>query len=148
MQIVSRDPVIILDAAHNPHGARSLASTLADLAQGHVVIAVLGVLADEDAAGIVNALSTAVDHFIITASHSDRAVPPAKLANLVSEVVGKDRVTVAPDTSDALTQARRQLEQASSRNDGLIVVTGSITLIGEALDILDPAARLSTNDGS
>lgn len=137
LQIIATHPAVLVDAAHNPHGARSLAGVLAERWGRDPVVAVVGVLADKDATGIIRNLAGSVQHFVVTQSNSPRATPADTLTATVVDVVGKDRVTVAADLKIALLAARdlvtTQVESADV--DGLIVVAGSITLVGEALDL-------------
>jgi dihydrofolate synthase/folylpolyglutamate synthase len=68
------DPTEILDAAHNPDGARALAQLLPELAAGRDVVCCLAVLAEKDARGIVETLAPACSHFVCT------QIPPEAVA--------------------------------------------------------------------
>jgi len=130
LQIIGNDPTIILDAAHNPHGARSLAEALGEFFQFDRIVAVLAVLEDKDAAGIIRALAPTVEQFVITQSDSERAIEADALAAIAVSVVGADRVTVESNLVTALGTARDLAEEVEK---GAVVVTGSITLVGEIL---------------
>lgn len=130
LQYLGANPPIIVDAAHNPHGANALATAiLGDLPFARVWV-VLGVLADKDARGIVEALDPVVAGFICTQSTSDRAIPADELADLVASIVGPDRVSAEPALAIALETARTFVEPGDA-----IMVTGSITLVGEAITL-------------
>lgn len=128
LQYLGSQPALIVDAAHNPHGAASLARAIVGWLPFERVWLVLGVLSDKDARGIALALDSVVAGFIVTQSASERALPAHELADIVVSIAGPDRVRIEPELSEALEVAR------DSVNDGdAIVVTGSITLVGEVI---------------
>jgi dihydrofolate synthase/folylpolyglutamate synthase len=130
LQVVGTEPTVLVDAAHNPAGAASLAAALPVYFTFDRVTAVIGILEDKDAEGIVRELAPVVDHFIVTRSASERSVDPDELARVVVGVVGRDRVTVEPDLRTALDDAR---DSAGETEKGAALVTGSILLVGEAI---------------
>ncbi|GAA4669850.1 bifunctional folylpolyglutamate synthase/dihydrofolate synthase [Frondihabitans cladoniiphilus] len=132
LQILANDPVILVDAAHNPHGAHSLSQALGEYFSFDKIVAVLGILADKDAAGIVRELAPTVEHFVITQSDSERSIDADELAAIVVGIVGPDRVTVEPNVVSALGVARDYAEEGER---GAVVVTGSITLVGEVIGL-------------
>ncbi|WP_394551793.1 bifunctional folylpolyglutamate synthase/dihydrofolate synthase [Agromyces sp. MMS24-JH15] len=130
LQRVASDPTLIVDAAHNPHGAESLAAAIEEYFDFSELVIVLGILADKDVEGIARALEPTGATFVVTCSSSDRAVPVDVLADRVAAVVGADRVTSADRLEDALEDARDWADSEPGRG---VVVTGSITLVGEVL---------------
>ncbi len=137
LQVIGVEPTVIIDAAHNPDGALSLARALGSYFTFDEVAIVLGVLHDKDAHGIVTALAPVATRFLITASSSDRAVSVDELADVVMEHSSTnfagDSATFRYDTpEDAIAAARDWASQAPKRG---VVITGSITLIGDALVI-------------
>jgi dihydrofolate synthase / folylpolyglutamate synthase len=130
LQVIGTDPTVVVDAAHNPHGAAALAVAITEYFTFDSVTAVIGILGDKDAAGILRELDAVVDLFVITQSTSDRAVDADELGALAVSVVGPDRVVIEPSPEAALEFAR---EQAERTEKGAVIVTGSITLIGEAM---------------
>jgi dihydrofolate synthase/folylpolyglutamate synthase len=130
LQVVGTEPTVVVDAAHNPHGAAALAAALTEYFTFDHVTAVVGILGDKDAAGILRELEPVVDEFVITRSTSDRSVDADDLAVLAVSIVGADRVIVEPSLGAALDAAR---EIASNTEKGAVVVTGSITLVGDAM---------------
>ncbi|RKR74602.1 bifunctional folylpolyglutamate synthase/dihydrofolate synthase [Frondihabitans australicus] len=134
LQILANDPTILVDAAHNPHGARSLADALGEYFSFDRVVAVLAVLDDKDAAGIIRNLAPAVEHFVVTQSDSERAIDADSLAAVAVGIVGPDRVTVEPNIVSALGIARDLADEAES---GGVVVTGSITLVGDVIALTE-----------
>jgi dihydrofolate synthase/folylpolyglutamate synthase len=129
LQIISRNPTVIVDAAHNPHGAEALTRALMTSFSFDRLICVVGVLAGKDVVGIIEALDPVVNHFVVTQSQSDRAISVADLADAVSAIAGPDRVDSRAISDDALARA---LDLAGS--DGGVIVTGSITLVAEVTE--------------
>jgi dihydrofolate synthase/folylpolyglutamate synthase len=130
LQVIGTEPTVVVDAAHNPHGAAALAAALTEYFTFDHVTAVVGILGDKDAAGIFRALEPVVDEVVITQSSSDRAVDADELAAIAVSILGTDRVTVETTLETALETAR---DTASQTEKGAVIVTGSITLIGEAM---------------
>jgi len=130
LQVIGTEPTVVVDAAHNPHGAAALAAALGEYFTFDHVTAVVGILGDKDAAGIFRALEPVVDEVVITQSTSDRAVDADELAAVAVSILGADRVTVETSLETALETAR---DTASQTEKGAVIVTGSITLIGEAI---------------
>ncbi|AMM22338.1 dihydrofolate synthase [Frondihabitans sp. PAMC 28766] len=134
LQILSTDPTILVDAAHNPHGAKSLADALGEYFSFDRVVAVLAVLEDKDAGGIIRALAPVVEQFVITQTDSERAIAADDLAALAVGIVGPDRVIVETNVVSALGSAR---DLADDAERGGVVVTGSITLVGEVIALTE-----------
>ena len=91
LQQVGADPLTLLDGAHNPDGVRALVEALAELGAGRErVVAVVSILDDKDAAGMLAALGSACDALVLTSSHNPRALPPPTLRSLVSQLGGPE----------------------------------------------------------
>ena len=127
-QIFRRDPLVILDGAHNPAGARALAASLRAYFPGRPVTFVIGVLADKDAGGILAALRPLAARVILTASANPRAAPPDALRALLPAGA---RVDTARSPQDALTMA---IAEDPRR---IVCVAGSLSLIGDVLAAAD-----------
>ena len=135
LQMVGTEPPVLVDAAHNPHGAASLAAALEEYFDFDEVAFVLGVLAGKDVAGIVGALAPFATRFIVTAPDSDRAIGAEELAASVARAVGPElaaNVEAVERLDDALDEARAWAEAAPKR---AVVVAGSIVLVGEAIAV-------------
>jgi dihydrofolate synthase/folylpolyglutamate synthase len=132
LQIVGTEPTVLVDAAHNPHGAAALASAIQSYFTFDEVTVVIGVLADKDARGIVEALAPIATRFAVTQSGSNRAVDHEELASIVVDVVGPDRAIEFDSVLDALDDARAWAADAPKR---AVLVAGSITLVGEVIDL-------------
>lgn len=125
-EILRHDPLVIVDAAHNPQSAHVLAGELRRLFDGDAAIPtlLLGVLDDKDARGIIRELCPLFDRIVVTASSSTRAVPATELASLVAEETG-----VRPEATHDVRAAQELLSGEP------IVATGSITVAGEVKGI-------------
>ena len=132
LQIIGTEPTVLVDAAHNPHGARALAAALGEYFTFDEIAVVLGVLQDKDANGIVEALVPVASAFYVTQSQSDRAVAADALAELVIAHAGPDAVVPYSAFEHAVQDARVWASAAPRR---AVVVTGSITLVGEAIEL-------------
>jgi dihydrofolate synthase/folylpolyglutamate synthase len=132
LQVVDADPVTVLDGAHNPEGMAALAEALDDpFAAGlGPVVAVISILDDKDAAGMLSTLIPKCDALVLTASQNPRALPPPTLQSLASQL-GGPRAEVIRDPHAALERARE-----IAGVDGLVLATGSIYLVA---DLLRPA---------
>ena len=131
-EVVHRDPTVILDAAHNPHGARALAETLKAEFNFDEIIAVVGILGDKDAAGIFKELESIVDHVIVTQSSSDRAMASSEVKKIASSIFGADRVFEISDLSQALDKAVKDSIRPLSEETVGVIVTGSVVTVGQA----------------
>ncbi|MFS0912943.1 folylpolyglutamate synthase/dihydrofolate synthase family protein [Microbacterium sp. 179-I 3D2 NHS] len=132
LQLLGIAPTVVVDAAHNPHGAKALAQALDDSFDFDEWGLVLGVLADKDAAGIVAQLAPAVAHVFATAPDSDRASDADSIADLVEQA--GQRATVHDSLADAADAAR---EWAASSERRAVVIAGSVVLAGEAIALAE-----------
>lgn len=128
LQLVGVAPTVLVDAAHNPHGVRALASALRESFDFDEWGVVLGVFSDKDAAGIVRELAPVAAHVFATSPASDRAEDADRLADL-AEAEGLT-VTVHDDLAQA-SEAARGWAAASDRR--AVVIAGSVVLAGQAL---------------
>jgi dihydrofolate synthase/folylpolyglutamate synthase len=116
---------VLLDCAHNVEGAMALAAALPAASRR---VLVTSIVRDKNAAGILNVLSSRFDRVVVTRSPSERAMEPVQLAGLVNYTKGGGRdVVCVDDPALALAQARAY---AGDAPDGLVVVAGSIFLVG------------------
>lgn len=130
LEVISDQPTIVVDAAHNPHGVEALVATLPEAFGFSTTIGVIAVLADKDGDGILAGLSGIVDAVIVTETTSPRATPVEELAAAAREVWGPDRVSVAKDVAQAMEMAT-SMALASGPEAG-VLVAGSITLVAAA----------------
>jgi dihydrofolate synthase/folylpolyglutamate synthase len=140
LEVVRRSPTIVLDAAHNPHGAEALAAALEDSFTFDPLIGVLGVMGDKDHEGLLAALEPVLAHVVCTQNSTQRAMPAEELATAAREVFGADRVSVASTVAAAIEEAATLAEAGeafgSPLGSGAVLVTGSVVTVGEARSLL------------
>ncbi len=132
-QTVAQAPRTIVDGAHNPSGIAALAAALDDAVLERPLVAVVSILDDKDAAGMLRALLDRCTAAVFCASSNPRALPPATLASLAEQVSGPPSELVGEPRA-ALARAR---ELAGS--EGAVIATGSIYLVADLLS--PPGAR-------
>ena len=125
LEVVRRSPTVIVDAAHNPHGAAVLAAALEESFTFEQVIGVVSVMADKDVLGVLQALEPVMTDVVVTWNGAARAMPANELAEIASQVFGEDRVQVAPNLTSAIDRAIEMADAAGMNGVG-IVVTGSV----------------------
>ncbi|MBP1300836.1 MULTISPECIES: bifunctional folylpolyglutamate synthase/dihydrofolate synthase [unclassified Curtobacterium] len=135
LQPIAQEPTVVVDAAHNPHGARALAEALPVAFPSEHVVGVVGILGDKDARGFVRALKDTVQTFVVTQPPGDRALDADAFARIVVAEVGEDRVVVEPALEQALQEARDLAEEADAE-DALVLVAGSIVMVGKVMDLV------------
>ncbi len=138
LEVIRRSPTIVLDAAHNPHGARAAAAALEDSFTFDPLVGVIGVMTDKDHAGMLAAFEPYLSHVVCTQNSTHRAMPADRLADAAREVYGEDRVSVVPRLADAIDQATGLAEsvEGASIGSGAVLVTGSVVTVGEARTML------------
>ena len=143
LEILHRDPTVIIDAAHNPHGATALAETIRNEFDFESIFCVLGILGEKDVRGVLKALEPVVDRLIVTKSDSPRALPVADLFAEAVQVFGNDRVFKEEDLNSAITYAMEQATLINQVSDGVsaVVITGSVVTAGSAREILRKIGR-------
>ena len=136
LEVIRRSPTVLLDVAHNPHGAEALVSAVSEAFSFRRLVGVVGILADKDALGILSALEPLLDEVVITQSTSPRAVEADELGALARDIFGGDRVTIAPSLPDAIETAVTAAESEGDLEGVGVLVTGSVTVVGEARTLL------------
>jgi dihydrofolate synthase / folylpolyglutamate synthase len=123
--VIGATPRLVLDGAHNAGGARALAASLATYFPGERPTFVVGIYKDKDIAAILSVLAPRAGRLILTAAANPRAATPEALAACVPSD-GPD-AEIAPSLREALAMASAPARTAT------VCVTGSLSLIGEAL---------------
>ena len=128
-QCIAHAPDVILDVAHNPEAARALAATLREQPVAGRTLAVVGMLADKDAAGVVEALRDVVDAWWACTPDSPRARDAVALAGVLRAHAGNAPIQVQPDVNKALAEARSLAGEGDR-----ILVFGSFYTVAAVLD--------------
>ncbi|MDR2167737.1 MAG: bifunctional folylpolyglutamate synthase/dihydrofolate synthase [Clostridiales bacterium] len=125
MEIIAENPMILLDGAHNLQGAMALAHNMETLFAGGDFTVILGILRDKDYQKIVNILTAPAKRIIFTKPSYDlKAVAPENLAKLLKS--DNQEVFAVQSYAEAL-----QLAYRITPTDGIILVTGSLYLVGD-----------------
>ena len=135
-EIVHREPTVILDAAHNPHGAKTLANTFQEEFTFGRIIAVVGIFADKDADGIFDEIKDVIDGVVVTQSSSPRAMPAHELAKLARKYIETERIFIEPDLRTAIEKALADANHPMEEESVGVLITGSVITVGEARAIL------------
>lgn len=128
-QRIAQAPEVIVDVAHNPEAARALAATLRAQPAAGRTLAVVGMLADKDAAGVLAALAGDIDAWWTCTPATPRACDAAALATVLRGQGGVAPVRVQPDVNLALAEAR-----GAAREGDRILVFGSFYTVAAVLD--------------
>ena len=128
MQQIDTEPLTFVDGAHNPDGIRAVVESLPGLVGDHGrVVAVVSILDDKDAAGMLSALGESIDELVLTHAGNPRALSPGTLLSLARQVHGPHGEIVS-HPRQAMARAR---ELAGP--DGVVIATGALKLVGDLL---------------
>jgi dihydrofolate synthase / folylpolyglutamate synthase len=130
----ANSPEYVLDVAHNPAGAWALRSTLSAYqvgGSGRGITLVFGVMRDKAVQEITEILFPIAAHVVVTRANNPRSATPDEIRKAAARVAGSSDIEEAGNVASALDNARNL-----SRPRGLVVVTGSIYIVGEAMQTL------------
>lgn len=125
-QVLDRNPITLLDVAHNPNGAEALAATLHELAGKTPVGLVCGLLGDKDAGGFFQALASHVKKIWAVPLQSERNMPQADL-------LAASRAAGHPADYLPLEKALAAARAWAAQEHGVLCIAGSLVLAGEVL---------------
>jgi dihydrofolate synthase/folylpolyglutamate synthase len=135
LQAVDQHPLTLLDGAHNPDGITALTESLPEIiasarqADGRVV-AVISILDDKDASGMLRSLAPLCDALVLTSSHNPRVLPPPTLSSLLDQLAPE--ITIDSEIVREPHAALRRARELAGR-DGVVIATGSLYLISDLL---------------
>lgn len=121
-EVVQRDPVIILDGAHNPQAARALRETVGEWFPEKKVDMLVHIFSDKDARGILTELAPVCAHLTLTSIHNERSSSPETLEALAEGVMDRDAISVYDEYNQALEAATTLLKK-----DDILIVCGSLS---------------------
>ncbi|MEV6164106.1 folylpolyglutamate synthase/dihydrofolate synthase family protein [Streptomyces sp. NPDC052052] len=132
LEVVRSSPTVVLDAAHNPGGARATADGISEAFAFSRLIGVVGASDDKDVKGLLEAFEPIFAEVVITQNSSARAMDADALAAVAVEVFGDERVQVEPRLDDAIEAAITLAEEEDEYAGAGVLVTGSVITVGEA----------------
>lgn len=125
-QVVKRDPVFVVDVAHNPDAARALAAFLKKFRDGRPVTLICGLLADKDAVSIFRVFKPVVDACLLVPLDSERNMPMKQL------MAAAQSVNIPAAESSVAEAVKNALKWAKAKN-GVVVAAGSFHLVSAVL---------------
>jgi len=139
MEVVQRNPIVILDGAHNKHKMQALVDSLKSIYTHKKIVVIIGMLSTKDSPGMVEILSPITHRWIITQPHvfGKPSTPPDEIAGHIRKVHPSADVQQYDDVLEALDTAISEADQ-----DDLLVVTGSLYLVGEARERWFPSQEI------
>ena len=137
-EIIMRNPTVVIDAAHNPHGAESLRSTIQSEFDFESIIAVVAPMGDKDVDGILESLEGVVSQIIVSRNSSHRAANVSELFDRAQAIYGSNRVTAVDSLEDAIKTAIEQAKLENAVNDlnTAVLIAGSVVTAGESRAII------------
>ncbi|MDI3388564.1 folylpolyglutamate synthase/dihydrofolate synthase family protein [Streptomyces sp. B-S-A8] len=132
LEVVRTSPTVVLDAAHNPAGARAASEAISEAFDFSRLIGVVGASGDKDVRGLLEAFEPIFAEIVVTQNSSHRAMDTDALAAVAVEVFGDERVQVEPRLDDAIEAAITLAEEEGEYAGGGVLVTGSVITVGEA----------------
>lgn len=144
LELVWKNPPVMLDCAHNPQAAKYLAKTMKKVGEDYDdLIIVFGVLRDKDIPGILQSLLPITKKIVLTKPNADRAAEPNEVLSAIPKHVSSNKkIVVHQGVREALHEAFRM-----AKANSLILVTGSVYLVGEArahlLNHPEPQTKIS-----
>jgi dihydrofolate synthase/folylpolyglutamate synthase len=135
LEIVSRDPLIILDGAHNPDGAATNRRALDNVLGDRAPVYVLGIMADKDIDGILKSLVPGAKAVVATRPEYHRSADAERIGDLASRYC--ENVEVIVPVAEAVERGRNILGE----ND-VLIITGSFFTAGEARQVFHPVDSL------
>lgn len=128
-EIISKNPLIIVDGSHNPDGIKSLVSILIKNLTGKKLIGIIGMLKDKDVENSLKNLAPLFSEIVITSPRTDRSLPEQDLKKVADKYC--DDVKIINDKKEAVDYSLNKLS-----NEKVLIVCGSLYLASEIRPIL------------
>lgn len=130
LQLISKEPVTYVDAAHNPHGAEALVRAVTESFSFSELAVVVGVLGEKDAAGLLQTLAPIAHRVYATAVDSPRSLEADRIAELAEVAIPETPVLTVDEFEDAVADAHQWATEEDGR---AVLIVGSVVLAGQAL---------------
>lgn len=136
LEVVRSSPTILVDATHNPAGARVTVDALADAFAFRRLVGVFAALGDKDVAAMLEIFEPFLAHVVVAENSSPRSMPVDDLAAIAVDIFGPDRVDVATGLADAIGVAVERAEEDAEFGGAGVLITGSVVTAGDARTLL------------
>jgi len=136
LNIVRRNPTVMIDAAHNPHGIKAVLGAVEESFDFSNLVIVLGVLADKDLSGMLHVIAEGQSSVVLCSPQSPRAMGQEESTSLATSILGPDRVWWAEGMADAIDRAVTLAEAEDEYGGGAVLITGSVVLVADAMRAL------------
>jgi dihydrofolate synthase / folylpolyglutamate synthase len=125
-QVLSEDPLVVLDVAHNPNGAEALAASLKEIAKGKEIGLVVGLLSDKDCRGVIKPFASMVKKCWAVQIQNERGMP-------LSDLLACIRSAGIPAEGRTLAEALSEARAWAKANNAAVCIAGSLYLAGDVL---------------
>jgi dihydrofolate synthase/folylpolyglutamate synthase len=142
MEIIQSKPLVILDGAHNLHKMQALVTSLRIIYPEKRITAIVGMLMTKDTPALIKSLLPVVSRFVVTKPNvfGKPSLPPEALGDIIQDIAPTIKVHVVDNVKDSIDLALQKLD-----NDEVLLITGSLYLVGEARDYWLPREQLLKN---
>ncbi len=141
LQVISKEPLVVLDGAHNPAGARSLSAAIEEHFGSPKRIALVAMLADKDLTGTIAEFAFSFDRVVVTSPVSPRGLAADRLAEIFEDQ-GVEVMAIEPNPQEAYVLASR----LAGEENAALFVTGSLYLIGDVLSFIQADKELDDEE--
>jgi dihydrofolate synthase/folylpolyglutamate synthase len=135
LETVSQDPTVIIDGAHNPHGAQAIVDAVGRFLHPRSTILVFGCLRDKDPGGLLSSLAPLVQHVVIAEAPAARAAPLDDMLAAATKVF--EGTGVAVESAASLEEAVELATGVAGPGD-VVLATGSLYVAGAVRDRYQP----------
>nr|WP_240643948.1 folylpolyglutamate synthase/dihydrofolate synthase family protein [Antribacter gilvus] len=144
LEVVRSSPTVLVDAAHNVHGAEALVAGLDEAFDFHRLVGVVAIMGDKDVEGLLATIEPVLAEIVVTRNSSERSADPLDVAEVAREIFGEERVHTTERLDEALQVAADLAESGDTVGVGTgtgVLVTGSVITVADARILLGRPAR-------
>lgn len=136
LEILRRNPTVVVDAAHNPGGMQASLEGMQEAFDFAKVVGVVAMMRDKDVATLLDLLEPILDEIVVTRNSSPRSMSPAELAEVAIPLFGEDRVRVVERLDEAIDMGIGIADAQGEFSGTGVLITGSVVTAGDARHLL------------
>lgn len=137
LEVVRTSPMVVIDSAHNPAGARALSEAVEEVFDFDFCAGVYSAMQDKRVEEVLVEMETVLDELVVTQMPGPRAMNLEELTQIAADVFGEDRVHAHADLAEAIDRAAELVDRANALQEHKgVLVFGSVVLAGAATDLL------------